>query len=169
LNRNQRGRVKISIFFQKELEMAALRRITKEYGDIQKNPIENVLLVPDETNLYHWIATIKGPEPYYAKGTFKLDITFTLDYPFKAPVVKFITRIYHPNVTDDGGICIGLLKADQWKPSTKIDQVIRSLVQLLEEPNPDDALVASIADVYNNDRPRFTKEAQAMVKKYAME
>ncbi|KAK4699171.1 hypothetical protein P7C70_g7092, partial [Phenoliferia sp. Uapishka_3] len=33
-----------------------------------------------------------------------------------------VTRIYHPNVTEEGALCIGLLKADAWKPSTKIDQ-----------------------------------------------
>lgn len=32
------------------------------------------------------------------------------------------TRIYHPNVTDDGAICMGLLKSEAWKPSTKIEQ-----------------------------------------------
>ncbi|KAK4048702.1 hypothetical protein OIO90_005695 [Microbotryomycetes sp. JL221] len=68
---------------------------------------------------------------------------------------------------DDGAICIGLLKAEAWKPSTKIDQVLRALVQLLEEPNPDDALVASIAEVFTNDRAKFDQNAQDWVQKYA--
>ncbi|KAH8925746.1 ubiquitin-conjugating enzyme [Atractiella rhizophila] len=147
--------------------MAALRRIQKEYADIQKEGIEGIDVNPDESNLYHWVGVLTGPEPYYAGGKFKIDITFSLDYPFKAPVVKFLTRIYHPNITEDGGICIGLLKPDQWKPSTKIDQVLRALSQLLAEPNPEDALVASIAEVYSNDKAKFTKEAQAYVQKYA--
>ena len=39
------------------------------------------------------------------------------------------------NVTDDGGICIGLTKAESWKPSTKTRAILLSLVQLLQEPN----------------------------------
>jgi ubiquitin-protein ligase len=87
----------------------------------------------------------------------------------EAPTVKFLTRIYHMcgeqratlgfgvdpphrNITDEGLLCIGLLKcarpvcssrgmprpahrAEAWKPSTKIAQIMRALVQLLEEPS----------------------------------
>lgn len=62
---------------------------------------------------------------------------------------------------------MGLLKSEAWKPSTKIEQILRALVQLLQEPNPDDALVASIAEVYNQDRAAFNKTAQEWVKKFA--
>lgn len=147
---------------------AATRRLTKELTDLQKDPPPNVAVFPDESNIFKWAATLKGPSTSaYAGGTFKLDITFPTEYPFKSPQVKFITRIYHPNVTEDGSLCIGLLKADAWKPSTKIDQVLRALVQLLEEPAPEDALVAAIAEVYLKDRPTFVKNAQEYVKKYA--
>ncbi|SCV69066.1 BQ2448_2086 [Microbotryum intermedium] len=115
--------------------------------------------------------TITGPpDSAYKGGNFKIDITFPIEYPFKSPNIKFAsssrtTRIYHPNVTDDGALCVGVLKAEAWKPSTKIDQVLRALVQLLQEPNPDDALVAAIAEQYNKERLAFNKTAQEWVKK----
>ncbi|ORY78478.1 ubiquitin-conjugating enzyme/RWD-like protein [Leucosporidium creatinivorum] len=150
------------------MSSAASRRITKEYAELQAEWPPHVVAQPDESNLLHWTGVITGPPTSsYKDGKFKIDITFPLEYPFKSPTVKFVTRIYHPNVTDDGAICIGLLKAEAWKPSTKIDAVLRALVQLLEEPNPDDALVASIAEIYNTDRKQFTKNAQEWVKKYA--
>ncbi|SGY72481.1 BQ5605_C005g03176 [Microbotryum silenes-dioicae] len=131
------------------------------------------------------------PDSAYKGGKFKIDITFPIEYPFKSPNIRFATRIYHPNVTDDGALCVGVLKAEAWKPSTKIDQVLRALVQLLQEPNADDALVATIAEVsrslllgerkahtnalatffcsqqYTKDRLAFNKTAQEWVKKYA--
>ncbi|BGO97870.1 Ubiquitin-conjugating enzyme E2-16 kDa [Rhodotorula toruloides] len=147
---------------------AAARRITKEYAELQADFPPHVQAAPDENNLLHWTGTITGPpDSAYKGGKFNIDITFPTEYPFKSPTVKFTTRIYHPNVTDDGAICIGLLKSEAWKPSTKIEQILRALVQLLQEPNPDDALVASIAEVYNQDRATFNKNAQEWVKKYA--
>lgn len=91
------------------------------------------------------------------------------DYPFKAPVISFKTRIYHPNVTDDdkGSICIGVLKSDQWKPSSKIIQILLAIRHLMAEPNPDDPLENSIAEKYKMDRPAFNKEAAAYTSKYA--
>lgn len=43
--------------------------------------------------------------------------------------------------------------------------VLQALVQLLEVPNPDDALVSSIAEVYNSNRPKFNKIAKEYVEK----
>ncbi|POY74412.1 putative Acid-D-amino-acid ligase [Rhodotorula taiwanensis] len=147
---------------------AATRRITKEYAELQADSPPHVVAGPDESNFLHWTGTITGPpDSAYKGGKFNIDITFPTEYPFKSPNVKFTTRIYHPNVTDDGAICMGLLKSEAWKPSTKIEQILRALVQLLQEPNPDDALVASIAEVYNQNRPLFNKTAQEWVQKYA--
>lgn len=75
------------------------------------------------------------------------------------------TRIYHPNITEEGNICMGILKADQWKPSTRVEDVLRGLHQLLLEPNPDDPLIPAIADQYKNDNASFKKEAQEQTKK----
>jgi ubiquitin-protein ligase len=54
-----------------------------------KEKIPGVTVQPDESQFLHWTGIIEGPEPYYTKGNFKLDITFPLDYPFKAPQVRF--------------------------------------------------------------------------------
>lgn len=43
--------------------------------------------------------------------------------------------------------------------------VLEAIADLLENPNPDDALVASIAEVYNTNRAKFTKTAKEYVKK----
>ncbi|CAG8691220.1 2417_t:CDS:2, partial [Scutellospora calospora] len=96
----------------------------------------------------------------YKGGIFKLRIEFSQDYPFKPPSVKFITRVYHPNIDDDGSICVNLLKTDFF-----FLKVLKAIAELLENPNPDDALVASIAEVYNTNKPKFVKTAKDFVKK----
>lgn len=91
------------------------------------------------------------------------------EYPFKPPTLNFETKIYHPNVSNDekGSMCIGMLKSEEWKPSSKIHAVLMTAKNLLVEPNPDDAVEASIGDMYKTNRPEFEKTAKDWVKRYA--
>jgi ubiquitin-protein ligase len=102
-------------------------------------------------------------------GKFKLLLVLPKEYPFKPPTINFVTRIWHPNVTFDekGSMCIGILKSEAWKPSSKILNILLATQSLLVEPNPDDALEASAAEMFKNNRKGFEKEAKKYVEKYA--
>jgi ubiquitin-conjugating enzyme E2 D/E len=145
----------------------ALKRINKELKEFTKDPPSNCSAEPEDDNLFHWKATMIGPEDSpYQGGIFFLDIQFPNDYPFKPPKIHFITRIYHPNINANGGICLDILK-DQWSPALTISKVLLSICSLLTDPNPNDPLVPEIARMYKNDLERFNKEAREWTTKYA--
>jgi ubiquitin-conjugating enzyme E2 D/E len=102
-------------------------------------------------------------------GTFIVSLTLPPTYPFKPPTLSFATRIYHPNVGNDdkGSMCLGMLRSDEWKPSSRIYAVLEFARQLLSEPMPDDAIEGRIAEQYKNDRSRYEEIARDWTRKYA--
>eukprot|EP01006_Ploeotia_vitrea_P063178 TRINITY_DN85070_c0_g1_i1.p1 TRINITY_DN85070_c0_g1~~TRINITY_DN85070_c0_g1_i1.p1 ORF type:complete len:150 (+),score=18.31 TRINITY_DN85070_c0_g1_i1:39-488(+) len=148
--------------------MSALKRIQKEHKDLSKDPPANTSAGPTNDNdMYNWKATIMGPEDsVYAGGLFFLNIHFPTDYPFKPPKLQFTTKIFHPNINSNGGICLDILK-DQWSPALTISKVLLSICSLLTDPNPDDPLVPEIAQMFKKDRKKFDENARAWTRKYA--
>jgi hypothetical protein len=71
----------------------------------------------------------------FCAGTFKLSLVFSEDYPNKAPAVKFITKMFHPNIYADGAICLDILQ-NQWSPIYDISAILTSIQSLLTDPNP---------------------------------
>ena len=84
----------------------ALARIMKELKDMKEDIPEYVKAGPYyPDDLYHRQATILGPPatPNH-EGVFSLDIYFPPDYPIKRAILKFTTKVFHPNVFPNGDI-----------------------------------------------------------------
>lgn len=104
--------------------------------------------------------------PPYDKGAFRIEINFPAEYPFKPPKITFKTKIYHPNIDEKGQVCLPVISAENWKPATKTDQVIQSLIALVNDPQPEHPLRADLAEEYSKDRKKFCKNAEEFTKKY---
>lgn len=146
----------------------AARKLLRELTDLQNDPPSNCSAgLVNEGNLFHWTATLLGPEDSpYAGGIFHLDITFPTDYPFKPPHIKFTNKVYHPNINAQGGICLDILK-DQWTPALSIAKVLLSISSLLTDANPKDPLVPEIAQQYITNREAFDRTAREWTLLYA--
>lgn len=144
------------------------RRLMIEAKEMINDPPANCSAGPKDNDLYSWEAFIVGPQDSpYSGGIFVLKIEIPPDYPFKAPKVRFITPIYHPNINEQGQICIDILK-DQWAPSLTIPKVLLSITSLLTDANPKDPLAPAVAKVYVENRDKFNRIAAEWTRKYAM-
>lgn len=138
----------------------ALRRLQKELVNMINDPPSNCSGGMADDDMFHWKATIIGPEDTpYQGGVFKLNIYFPAEYPFKAPKVNFETKIYHPNINSAGQICLDILK-NEWSPALSISKLLLSICSLLSDPNPNDPLVTEIADIYRDNREKFNEIAK---------
>ena len=78
----------------------AQRRLMRDLRNLTQNPVEGINAAPVSTgNIFHWNAIIDGPdESLFENGSFFLTLQFPEDYPNNPPLVKFITKIFHPNI-----------------------------------------------------------------------
>lgn len=145
------------------------RRLIHEISEIAKNPLENCSAGPNDDDITVWNATIMGPnDSPFEGGIFKLQFNFPYKYPMSPPNIQFITKVYHPNISSSGEICLDILK-NQWSPVLSVSKILLSLISLLTDPNPDDPLVMDIANIYNNNNEKYKKTAREWTKKYATE
>ena len=148
----------------------ALNRIKTELCNMQKENNENCFASPiSDEDIFNWKATIIGPpETPYESGIFHLSVKLSADYPFKPPIIRFKTKIFHPNINPDGQICLDMLK-DNWSPALTIHKVLLSISSMLVDPNPDDPLYPEAANMYKKNRQEYNAMARSYVVAYAKE
>jgi len=96
-----------------------------------------------------------------------LELFLTAEYPMVAPKVRFLTKIYHPNIDKLGRICLDILK-DKWSPALQIRTVLLSVQALLSAPNPDDPLANDVAEHWKQNEREAIDVARQWTRKYAM-
>lgn len=143
------------------------RFILKELQEITRDPTDGISAGPVGKDIFHWIASIVGPKDTpYEDGVFYLDITFPQDYKFSPPHIVFKTKIYHPNISPEGEICLDILK-EKWAPCLIISKVLLSIVSFLDDPNPDCHFNPSVELQYKIDRKAFDQIAREWTLRYA--
>merc|ERR1711862_339829 len=137
-------------------------RIEKETQKLQQEPAPGLSAVPDKDNYRYFHITAAGPvgTPYEG-GVYNLELFLPEGYPMEPPKVRFLTKIYHPNIDKLGRICLDVLK-DKWSPALQIRTVLLSIQALLSAPEPSDPLDTSVADHFTHNRA----EAEAQAKEW---
>ena len=107
-----------------------------------------------------------APGSPYENGIFHLELFLPDSYPMVPPKVRFLTKIYHPNIDRLGRICLDVLK-DKWSPALQIRTVLLSIQALLSSPNPDDPLDNNIAEHWKRSEDDAIAEARRWTREYA--
>ncbi|XP_018537790.1 NEDD8-conjugating enzyme UBE2F isoform X2 [Lates calcarifer] len=139
------------------------RLLTKEVAELEANlPSTCKASFPDEDKLHHFQLAVSPDEGYYQSGRFQFEIDVPEAYNMVPPKVRCLTRIWHPNITENGEICLSLLREHSidgtgWAPT-------RTLKDLL---NFDDPLNIDAAEHHLRDKEDFRNKVQDYIKHYA--
>jgi len=153
--------------------------LKKQLAELQKHPVDGFSagLVHDD-NVYKWEICIIGPvDSYYDGGFFTAHLTFPEDYPQRPPKLKFISEMWHPNVSPDGHVCISILHepgddkygyekaAERWLPVHTVETIMVSVISMLCDPNDESPANVDAAKEFREDRRKFKQSVAKVVRK----
>lgn len=155
---------------------SAVRALSLELKGLQQQPVEGFTVsLKEEENMFEWEVAIFGPPgTLYEGGYFKALLRFPSDYPYSPPTMRFLTKVWHPNVYENGDLCIsilhppvddphsGELPCERWNPTQNVRTILLSVISLLNEPNTSSPANVDASVVY-----RKWKESKGKDEEYA--
>lgn len=147
--------------------MNAKTRILRETQSLLKDPPPGISGSPSQDNYRYFNILLEGPaDTPYQGGVFNIELFLPEEYPLEPPKVRFLTKIYHPNIDKLGRICLDILKTN-WTPALNIRTTLLSIQSLLCEPNPEDPLDNQVAEQWINHIEEAKATAREWTRLYA--
>ncbi|KAJ7688618.1 ubiquitin-conjugating enzyme/RWD-like protein [Mycena rosella] len=139
----------------------------REITQLKNAPPEGIRVQTSEDNMLDLTGIIEGPEGTpYAGGYFRVKFTFTEEFPAAPPKCWFATKIFHPNVSNAGEICVNTLKKD-WKSTYGIEHILVTVKCLLIYPNPESALDEEAGKLLLEDYGSYCSRARLITSVHA--
>ena len=137
----------------------AQERLLKDFYSLQNTSLYGLSGAPREQDIFSWDCVVCGlPDTIFENGTFELTLTFTTNYPFQAPSVRFITDIFHPNISP-----AGILTLDQWTPALDVTELLSKIQCLLSKPDLSSVVNHEAARLYREDRREYARRVKRLI------
>lgn len=131
------------------------------------DPPPGISAAPTEDNLRYFKVVVEGPpQTCYEGGAFKLELFLPEDYANAPLKVRFLTKVYHPNIDKHGRISLDILYG-KWSPALHIRFALLSIQQLLAYPMVEEACNERVAFEWREDEARAMRTAKQWTHKYA--
>ncbi|CAH8527760.1 unnamed protein product [Dicrocoelium dendriticum] len=128
---------------------------------------------PDPNKLHEFTLTIKPKEGVWAGGTFVFEITVPEGYNHTPPLAHCNTRIWHPNIDEEGRVCLSLLRQSSldssgWAPTRRLLDVVWGIESLFTDLcDFSDALNTAASEQFQRSPEEFHRTARSYVYEYA--
>eukprot|EP00928_Gymnodinium_smaydae_P047340 TRINITY_DN31588_c0_g1_i1.p1 TRINITY_DN31588_c0_g1~~TRINITY_DN31588_c0_g1_i1.p1 ORF type:complete len:208 (+),score=33.62 TRINITY_DN31588_c0_g1_i1:102-725(+) len=118
-----------------------LNLVLRHLAGLQQEKLDGVHLLQNAEEPLDIQALIEGPaQTPYEGGTYRVKICLGAEFPAQPPKAIILTRIFHPNISPTGDVCVNTLKRD-WDPQNwSIAHILQVIRCLLIVPFPESAL-----------------------------
>ena len=139
-------------------------RLNKDLQELADSK-DGEIYFPDPENIQKFNVRIKPISGIWRGANFDFSFEIPNNWPYDRPVIKMITRIWHPNISEDGNVCLNILR-DNYSPCQTISNLVQGLYFLFNEPNPNSPLNIEAANQYLQDLNAFKQKAEEYIKLY---
>ncbi|KAL7641184.1 UNVERIFIED_CONTAM: hypothetical protein RMT77_008322 [Armadillidium vulgare] len=147
--------------------------LIKEVGEMESNLPEGVHAKFENPDVLHQFQVIISPtEGFWFSGVFKFKVHIPEEYNIAPPEVKCETRLWHPNINEEGEICLSILRQNSidglgWAPTRRLKDLVWGLNSLFSDLlNFDDPLNIEAADHYQRDKESFRRKVKEYIDRY---
>ncbi|KAI9867606.1 MAG: Ubiquitin-conjugating enzyme E2 15 [Trichoglossum hirsutum] len=131
-----------------------------------------------DSSVYEWevMLMISDECKYYGGGFFRARLSFPKEYPHLPPKMKFETPIFHPNIYENGEVCISILHppeddkygyesaSERWSPVQTPETILLSVISMLSSPNDESPANLDAARLWREDMPEFKRRVRRCVR-----
>lgn len=155
---------------------AATRVLSSELSKLSKHPVPGFVVEPSCDDLFCWNVGIFGPpNTIYEGAYFRAKLTFPKSYPMEPPVFAFLSEMWHPNIFEDGKVCISILHppgedamsgemaCERWSPAQNVETILMSTVSMLNDPNINSPANVAASVMFRDSRPEYEARVAAQV------
>ena len=151
----------------------AQKRIMIEYKELLKDP--NYFFSVQLNTIFNWDFIMIGPDDtLYEGGIFKGKVIFPSSYPHKPPQIRFTSKILHPNIYQDGKVCISILHegvdeygyedvSERWSPTQSINSIMMSILSLFSCPNFESPANVDCSVLYKNNYDEYKNNIYTII------
>ena len=123
---------------------------------------------PDENDIMHFIVRIRPIAGIWANHNFDFKFDISEDWPIERPSITILTKIWHPNIDEEGNICLDIIK-ENYSPVLTISKIVETLLFLFMEPNPYSPLNTEAANQYIDSLDDFKEKAMEYMDEFCEE
>mmetsp|Transcript_99880 Transcript_99880/g.223858 ORF Transcript_99880/g.223858 Transcript_99880/m.223858 type:complete len:196 (-) Transcript_99880:55-642(-) len=118
-----------------------LNLVLRQLAGLQQEKLDGVHFLQNAEDPLDIEALIDGPtQTPYEGGTYRVKVIIGAEFPMQPPRAIFLTKIFHPNISSTGDVCVNTLKRD-WDPQNwSIGHILQVIRCLLIVPFPESAL-----------------------------
>lgn len=151
--------------------------LRKQFIELSKDSDSGFSVGLVDENIFKWQVIFTGTEgTLYEGGFFKAILTFPNDFPQSPPEMKFITEMWHPNIYEDGKVCISILHSsgfdpmnemekpeERWRPILGVEQILVSVISMLNDPNDSSPANVDAAVQLRKEPEAYKKKVRRLV------
>ncbi|QIW97295.1 hypothetical protein AMS68_002813 [Peltaster fructicola] len=130
-------------------------------------------------NIFQWeimLMLSDDQDSLYGGGIFKAKMVFPPNYPLYPPTLSFETPIFHPNVYENGNVCISILHppeddqygyedaSERWSPVQSVETILLSVISMLGSPNDESPANIEAGKLWRSDKKEFKKRVRKCVR-----